>query len=110
MAVDLDLRGKCNDKQLNEIIEFTKPAVDITTPPQPEIRRKNSQAPREAQQINFYPSAQEEDQKLPIGKPPKGDFKNPFEAGSPPRSVKDVLSILANIDFENCIKERKLNP
>ncbi len=42
LAGDLDLRGKCNDKQLNEIIEFTKPAVDITTPPQQEIRRKNS--------------------------------------------------------------------
>jgi hypothetical protein len=61
--------------------------------------------PSEAQQINFYPK---EDK--PKSKPPKPEFKNPFEAGSPPRSVKDVLKTLTDIDFERIIEERQLDP
>jgi len=62
--------------------------------------------PSEAQQINFYPK----EERPKSSKPPKAEFKNPFEAGSPPRSVKDVLKTLADIDFERIIEERQLDP
>jgi hypothetical protein len=42
LAGDLDLRGKCSDRLLYEIIEFTRPAAaanDLTTPPQQDLRR-----------------------------------------------------------------------
>jgi hypothetical protein len=58
--------------------------------------------PSEPQQINFYPK----EEKTKTSKPPKAEFKNPFEAGSPPRSVKDVLKTLADIDFERIVEER----
>jgi hypothetical protein len=110
LATDVSESGSINEKQLNELIEVTK-GENVMTPPQQDLKRKNSDLPSSevtapVQQINFYPK----EERPKSGKPPKPEFKNPFEAGSPPRSVKDVLKTLADIDFERIVEERLLDP
>lgn len=45
---DFTENGSCSDKQLSELIDFTK-SESITTPPQQDLKRKNSDLPSEAQ-------------------------------------------------------------
>jgi hypothetical protein len=58
---------------------------------------------KEAEPINFYPSPKEE--KRSTSKPPK-PFQNPFEANtspSPPRPVRDILALLADLDLPRLV-------
>lgn len=95
LTQELNTNEKVNDKLLAEILDFTRPEVS-----QLDLKRLNSETSKDP--INFHPSPSQDEQldsarpprPLTAGKPLKGSFMNPFEAGSPPRAAKDILKAI----------------